>query len=77
MTLHLCHSFAASRRVFRHRHEQVGAKVSMPTELWYNLEGPEQQCPGLRLGLAKIVEACEGKEEPGIFAIDKEETREH
>jgi hypothetical protein len=54
----------------------VGGEVSRPSELWYNLEGPEQQSPDLHLVLTKIVEACEGKEEPGIFAIDMEVTRE-
>ena len=43
MIVHLYHSFAGSQRVFRHRHERVGAEVNMLTELWYNLKGPEQR----------------------------------
>ena len=48
----------------------------MLTELWYNLKDPEQRYLGPRLGLTKIVEACEDRGEPGIFAIGKEATRE-
>ena len=76
MTAHLCRSFVDSRRVFRHRHERVGAKVNTLIELWYNLKDPEQRYLGPRLGLTKIVEACEDREEPGIFAICKGATRE-
>ena len=62
--------------MFRHRHERVGAEVNMLTELWYNLKDPEQRYLGPRLGLTKIVKACEDRGEPGIFAIGKEATRE-
>jgi hypothetical protein len=54
----------------------VGAEVNMLTELWYNLKDPEQRYLGPRLGLTMIVEACEDRGEPGIFAIGKEATRE-
>jgi hypothetical protein len=76
VTVHLCRSFAGSQRVFRHRHELVGAEVNMQTELWYNLKDPEQRYLGPRLGLTMIVEACEDRGEPDIFAIGKEATRE-
>ena len=76
MIVHLCRSFAGSQRVFRRRHERVGAEVNMLTELWYNSRDPEQRYLDLHLGLTKIVEACEDREEPDIFASDKEARRE-
>ena len=76
MTVHLCHSFVGSQRVFRHRHERVGAEVNMLTELWYNLKDPEQRYLGPHLGLTKIVEACEDRGELGTFAIGKVATHE-
>jgi hypothetical protein len=73
VTVHLCRSFAGSQRVFRHRHERVGGDVnSVLTELWYNLKDPGQRYLGHRLGLTKIVEACEDKGEPGIFVIGED-----
>jgi hypothetical protein len=48
----------------------------MLIELLYNLKDPGQRYLGHRLGLTKIVEACEDRGEPGISAIGKGATRE-